>query len=152
MLVCILALLCLGLTSCGAKLEYTATLLTDAQVGVSYSVSVATATGADAITYAFKDGSKLPAGLSLSSAGMITGTPAAKGSTSFTVTATAGNASVDADFTIAVAEGVLSYAGGEISVAQGEAVSASVASATGSGSITYALKDGSALPEGLTLA
>ena len=44
MLVCILALLCLGLTSCGAKLEYTATLLTDAQVGVSYSVSVATAT------------------------------------------------------------------------------------------------------------
>ena len=39
MLVCILALLCLGLTSCGAKLEYTATLLTDAQVGVSYSVS-----------------------------------------------------------------------------------------------------------------
>ena len=31
-------------------------------------------------------------------------------------------------------------------------VSASVASATGSGSITYALKDGSALPEGLTLA
>lgn len=55
MLVCILALLCLGLTSCGAKLEYTATLLTDAQVGVSYSVSVATATGADAITYALKE-------------------------------------------------------------------------------------------------
>ena len=104
-----LALLCLGLTSCGAKLENTATLLTDAQVGVSYSVSVATATvRVDAITYALKDGSKLPAGSSLSSAGMITGTPAAKGSTSFTVTATAGNASVDADFTIAVAEGVLS--------------------------------------------
>lgn len=152
MLVCILALLCLGLTSCGAKLEYTATLLTDAQVGINYSVSVATATGADAITYALKDGNKLPAGLSLSSTGVITGTPAAKGSTNFTVTATAGNTSVDADFTIAVAEGVLSYAGGEISVAQGEAVSASVASATGSGSITYALKDGSALPEGLTLA
>ena len=59
MLVCILALLCLELTSCGAKLEYTATLLKDAQVGVNYSVSVATATGADAITYALKDGNKL---------------------------------------------------------------------------------------------
>lgn len=152
MLVCILALLCLGLTSCGAKLEYTAASLTDAQVGAAYSASVATATGADAITYALKDGSKLPAGLSLSSAGMITGTPTAKGSTSFTVTATAGNASVDADFTLSVAEGVLTYAGGEISVAQGEAANASVASAEGSSSITYALKDGSNLPEGLTLA
>ncbi|MDR1094665.1 MAG: putative Ig domain-containing protein, partial [Clostridiales bacterium] len=69
------------------ELDYAGTALPVAAAGTVYSQSVATATGAGnpAITYALKDGDSLPAGLGLSAAGLITGTPAANGASAFTV-------------------------------------------------------------------
>jgi hypothetical protein len=62
--------------------------LANATVGTAYSVSVATgATGTATITYSIERG-KLPAGLSISDAGAITGTPTTAGTYKFIVLAT----------------------------------------------------------------
>ena len=53
----------------------------------SYSQSITTSGGTGADTFAVTSGT-LPAGLTLSSSGAITGTPSANGSSSFTITAT----------------------------------------------------------------
>jgi len=67
----------------------TPTTLTAGTFGSSYGQSVSAAGGVGPYTYALASGSSLPAGLSLSSAGAITGTPIAAGSAySFTIIAT----------------------------------------------------------------
>lgn len=92
------------------ELAYSGAALPAASVGAEYTASVATATGADDISYALKSGSELPEGLALSAAGGISGTPEEQGECEFTVVATAGEASAEADFTLTVnAEGVNSY-------------------------------------------
>lgn len=110
----ILCLVCLtfavaAFAACDDKTEektiaYTASTLAEATVGTAYSASVATATGADGITYAVKSGSALPSGLELSSAGAISGTPTAEAANAkFTVVASAeGAASAEAEFTLTV--------------------------------------------------
>jgi hypothetical protein len=69
----------------------TTTTLADGTEGVAYSVTLA-ATGSPAPVYAVTSGS-LPAGLTLSAAGVLSGTPTAAGASSFTVTATNGGGS-----------------------------------------------------------
>jgi alpha-tubulin suppressor-like RCC1 family protein len=66
---------------------WTTTSLVDVASGVVYSMQLA---ATNAVSYALKTGT-LPTGLSLSSGGLLTGTPSAAGSFSFTITAT-GNA------------------------------------------------------------
>jgi hypothetical protein len=58
-------------------------------VGTAYPAYSFTATGAPAPTFAISSGA-LPAGLTLSGAGLLSGTPTAAGSSAFTVTATNG--------------------------------------------------------------
>ena len=101
-----LALGVAALSACGGgdkKITYEGGSLT-AVVGEASSATVATATGADGITYALKDGSSLPSQLTLGSDGKITGTPseATSSPVKFTVVATAGSASAEAEFTITV--------------------------------------------------
>ena len=67
--------------------EWTTTSLVDVASNIVYSVQL---TATNAVTFAVKTGT-LPTGLSLSSGGLLTGTPSATGSFSFTITAT-GNA------------------------------------------------------------
>lgn len=148
-----------GTTKDPVRLSYTATALADATEGVAYTASVATATGAEGIQYALKSGSTLPSGLTLSAAGTISGTPtAAAESAKFTVTASAeGAESADAQFTLTVREApavpTIAYTGSTLPKGTvGTAYSASVATATGAENITYALKEGSTLPRGLTLS
>jgi beta-glucosidase len=60
--------------------------------GTAYTASAATATGGSAVIYALKEGSALPAGLTLNADGSITGTPTAEGTFLFTVVATSSDA------------------------------------------------------------
>ena len=151
-LVCAL-LATMFLTACAVSLTYSGKELPAASVGAQYSQSVATAEGADEIAYSLKEGSSLPAGLTLSGSGTVSGIPTAKSAAkSFVVVASAGGAEAEAEFSIAVGEGKLSYTGGTVSFVAGEESSASVATATGGVSVTYTLKEGSVLPEGLTLS
>ncbi|MCM1368714.1 MAG: hypothetical protein NC184_07925, partial [Roseburia sp.] len=74
---------------------------------VVYASSVNTAQGVAGITYALKDGSKLPEGLTLAADGSITGTPKLAGSFVFTVTASAdGYVGDEQVVTLFVANGV----------------------------------------------
>ena len=83
------------------KLAYTGKTLDGATAETAYTANVATATGADGITYTASD---MPAGLSLSSSGTITGTPTAAGTYTISVTASAPDCeSTTAQFTLTVA-------------------------------------------------
>lgn len=65
----------------------TTTTLQDGKVGEAYSQALA-ATGTTPITWALGSGSSLPAGLTLSLSGIISGTPTTAGTFTFTVKAT----------------------------------------------------------------
>ena len=68
-------------------ITFSTTTLAFGATNTSYSASVAATGGAGTLTYTLAGGTTLPAGLSLSTAGAITGTPTAKGTTNFTVQA-----------------------------------------------------------------
>ena len=153
-------------TGCGndtdpsVSISYSASALPEGTVGTAYSADVAKAAGAEGISYALKSGDKLPGGLTLSSAGKITGTPtAAVNAAKFTVVASADGAeSAEAQFSITIKEAppaaaVIKYDGKTLDDATtGEAYEADIATATGAEGIGYALKSGSSLPAGLTLS
>lgn len=135
-------------------ITYTASTLPEGEVSVAYSASVATATGAENIKYTMSKGA-LPAGVTLSAEGALSGKPTKDGDFSFTVKAAAGSASATADFTLTINKHYyeISYTGAMLSAATvGEEYEASVATATSTGteSITYSTE--SVLPAGLTLA
>lgn len=135
-------------------ITYTGAALPDGEVTVNYSASVATATGADSITYTMNKGA-LPAGITLGTDGSLSGRPTAEGDYSFTVRAASGTASATADFTLTINKHYydITYSGAALAPATvDEAYTASVATATSTGSeaITYATED--TLPAGLSLA
>ena len=70
-----------------SSLTITTTSLSNGVVGTAYNASLASSGGTGTITWSVTSGS-LPAGLSLSGAGAISGTPTAAGASTFTVTAT----------------------------------------------------------------
>jgi len=68
---------------------FSTTTLQNASSGFSYTKQISPATGGTpGFTYALENGSVLPAGLSLSSTGIISGTPTATGDFAFNITAT----------------------------------------------------------------
>jgi hypothetical protein len=85
-------------TPSGTAPTITTTSLPNGLVGASYSASLS-ASGTTPITWSIQSGS-LPAGLSLSSSGTISGTPTATGSSSFTVRATNSVGSATRSFSI----------------------------------------------------
>jgi hypothetical protein len=66
----------------------TTTSLAEASVNTAYSATLAATGGVAPYTFSLANGTALPAGLTLSSAGGISGTPTAVGSTAFTVNVT----------------------------------------------------------------
>jgi hypothetical protein len=66
----------------------TTTTLASGAVGTAYNASLQVTGGAGALTWSLASGSSLPAGLSLSSLGTISGTPTTAGKTTFTVKVT----------------------------------------------------------------
>jgi hypothetical protein len=69
----------------GPALALTTTTLPNATLNTAYSATVAAAGGVTPYTFTLANGTSLPAGLTLSSAGTISGTPTKPGSTSFSV-------------------------------------------------------------------
>ena len=92
----------------------------DGQEGVAYSQAITASGGIAPYTYAVTAGT-LPAGLSLSAAGVLSGTPSADGSYSFTVTATdAGSNTGARAYAMDVAEAAV-VVGGGAALLEGEA-------------------------------
>ncbi|MFN5783542.1 MAG: putative Ig domain-containing protein, partial [Novosphingobium sp.] len=130
--------------------------LPNGAVAAAYSQTVSAAGGTGPYTYAVSAG-VLPTGLTLSSGGLLSGTPTAGGTFSFTITGTdsssfPGPFSGSQAYTVNIAAPTIalpatSLAGGLI----GSAYSASITPASGGTSpYTYAVTAG-ALPGGLTL-
>jgi hypothetical protein len=96
-----------GVWHCGVVTapSITTPTLAAGQVGVAYSATI-TASGTTPITWAVTIGS-LPAGLSLSTGGAITGTPTLDGSYTFTVQATNASGSDTQELTLLVADTVV---------------------------------------------
>jgi hypothetical protein len=105
-----------------------------------------------ATTFAIVSGA-LPAGMSLSSAGVISGTPSTFGTFTFTVTATDANGCAGSrTFTLVVECPTLSMSGGLLPPARTAIPYQTTITADGvSGTPTFALTSG-ALPGGLTLS
>src|SRR5207244_1859753 len=133
-------------------------------VGGLYSQALAASGGSGSYTFAVTAGS-LPAGLTLSPAGVLSGTPMAPGTFTFAVTATDSAANVGvASYSLTVAATpvvppappppptvvVVSPAGVAAGVVGG-LYSQALAASGGSGSYTFAVTAGS-LPAGLTLS
>lgn len=120
------------------------------KIGVAYSKTLA-ATGGGPYTWKLTLGT-LPAGLSLSTAGVISGTPTAGGSKTFTIKVTgAGGASASKQFTLVVDTVwvvTTSLPGGSVGTAYNATLTAG-----GTGPFTWSIVVGSGtLPAGLSLA
>ncbi len=127
--------------------------LTAGQVGVSYSQTITASGGTSPYTYTVTSGA-LPAGLSLSAGGVLSGTPTAAGTFSFTVTAKDSNNITGAQaYTLAVAAAPTitlsptTLTAGQVGVAYSQTITAS----GGTSPYTYTVTSG-ALPAGLVLS
>jgi uncharacterized protein YhjY with autotransporter beta-barrel domain len=122
----------------------------------SYSQTISASGGTSAYTYAVTSGS-LPAGLTLSSAGALSGTPTVYGNYSFTVTATdssTGNGPYTGSqaYTLSITASTptittASVANGTVGVSYNQTISSS----NGNAPYTYSISAGS-LPTGLSLS
>ncbi|MGJ3648708.1 putative Ig domain-containing protein [Sphingomonas sp. GlSt437] len=127
--------------------------LTAATVGVATSQTVSASGGNGSYSYSITAGA-LPAGMSLSSSGTVSGTPTAGGTFNFTITATDGNHFAGAQAysltvnapTIVVAPSTLAT-----SLAVGTAVNQTFTASGGTAPFSYRVTSG-ALPAGLTLS
>jgi len=86
-------------------LSITTSGLPEAMVGAAYSTTLSASGGSGTKSWTLATGS-LPAGLSLSSDGVLSGTPTAPGTASFTAKVTAGGASAQRQFSLGVAAGL----------------------------------------------
>ncbi len=128
----------------------TNTTLADGYAGSSYAVSLAATGGKSPFTWQVTTGT-LPAGLSLSTGGAISGTPTAAGNSTFTVTAT------DANDVVATRSLTLTvHAALQVSTSaladgyQGSSYSASLDATGGKTGYSWTVSNGS-LPAGITL-
>jgi hypothetical protein len=86
----------------GPTLTVVQTALPNGAVGVPYSTTLSATGGSGALVWTLQGGG-LPAGLSLSGAGVISGTPATAGSSTFTVRVTSAATTALGTFTIGIA-------------------------------------------------
>jgi hypothetical protein len=126
--------------------------LPDGQVGVAYTGKVTATGGVAPIKYS---GTGLPDGLSLSSAGDITGKPTTPGQFSFRVTATDSSAgevpiSVSASYTINIIPPTLAFAA--VSLPDGVVGTAYSGSLSATGGVKPYAFTASGLPDGLTVS
>ena len=133
-------------------LTFEATELEDGKFGDDYLANIATAECTNKVTYSLKSGSSLPKGLALTAGGFIVGKPMETVTDhQFTVVASAPYAE-DVEVTFTISVGVIF--GSNVSLTDGEegAEYFGSVSANGASGIKYSLKEGSKLPEGLTLS
>jgi Putative Ig domain len=139
----------------GAAVTITTPSLLDGVVGVMYSQTLAAGGGTTPYSWALAPGSgALPAGLTLSSAGVISGTPTAAGSSTFTVQVTDSTPgqplSATRSFTLRI-DTPLSITTGNLSATVGVAFSQTLAATGGVPPYVWTISSGS-LPAGLSLS
>jgi hypothetical protein len=138
-----------------SNLQITTTSLQNAVVGNSYSTTVMASGGSLPDTFSLASGSSLPLGLALSTSGLISGTPTAPGTTSFTVQVKDSSTTpqtVTANLSITVTSGLTITTASLPNGLQGAAYSSTVAAAGGVPAYTFSLASGSTLPSGLSLS
>ncbi|WP_312599344.1 putative Ig domain-containing protein, partial [Brevundimonas sp.] len=132
------------------------TALSSARVGVSYSQTIIASGGTADYRFALTDGA-LPAGLNLSSTGVLSGTPTSGGNFTFTVKATDGSSAAGGPFSgsraysltvvdAMIAVGPASLPTGDVGAAYSQTLTAS------GGTAPYRYTVTGALPPGITLA
>ena len=135
----------------GAGVTLSPTTLPNGTVGSGYSQTI-TASGGTGTGYSFSFTGTLPAGLTLSSGGLLSGTPTATGASSFTVKATdsGGNTGTQA-YSLTIGAGVTlsptTLPNGTVGSGYSQTITASGGTGTG---YSYSVSTG-ALPAGLTL-
>jgi 6-phosphogluconolactonase (cycloisomerase 2 family) len=138
-----------------AKLRITTTSLPDAVQNVSYSAMVAATAGTPPYTFSLTSGSSLPAGLTLSTSGVISGTPTGlSGTSNFTVQVTdSGNPEqmATANLSITVSGNLMITTTNLPSGVVGDAYSSTVMATGGIPPYTFTISSGS-LPAGLKLS
>lgn len=146
-----------SLTVSAPTISMTPATLPDAQINVAYSQALTASGGTAPYSFAVTGGS-LPAGLALSSDGVISGTPTASGPSTFSVTATDSSTGTGAPFSVVGAYS-LTVNGSNLTIAPATLPSGQVSvayplvSLTASGGTapySYKISAGS-LPAGLTL-
>jgi hypothetical protein len=142
----------LSISVAPAALTVTTTSLPNGTVGAAYSQTLAASGGTGGYTWSISAGA-LPAGLSLSAAGTVSGTPTTTGTANFTATVKdSSNQSASKALSISVAPAALtvtttSLASGTV----GAAYSQTLAASGGTGGYTWSISPGT-LPAGLTLS
>jgi len=126
--------------------------LPNASVGQAYSQAITAESGLAPFTFSISAGA-LPPGLSLATGGVLSGTPSATGSFSFTVSvADAGDVPGSRAYSMSVSCPVISITPGSLPDAQlGVPYAASLAAAGGTAPYTFTIQSGS-LPDGLSLS
>ena len=136
-------------------LAITTASLPNGSVKNAYSSTLATSGGTQPFTYSLASGA-LPAGLTLSAAGVISGTPTTAGASTFTVQVTDASSPVQtatATYTLTIVLSTLAIT--TTTLPQGTvtaAYSATLQSSGGNPPVTWSLATGSSLPGGLTLS
>ena len=142
--------------SAPAALSISATALPSGQVGSSYAASLNVSGGTPGYTWSLASG-RLPAGLALSSAGVISGTPTASGTSTFTVGvkdsgSPAQTQSATESITVSAASSKLTITSTSLSAGNsGSSYSATLSANGGTPGYTWSVASGS-LPPGLTLS
>lgn len=139
-----------ALSGCGG-FSFDGRTIESGKVGVEYNVSIAN--GDEDMYYELDYDDNLPRGLSLSEDGLISGVPEEAGTVEFTVFATDANDEYkSAEFSITIEKGTIIYTSKELPDAQaGEPYLQNVGTASGASKIMYAVKEGTALPDGLEM-
>ncbi|WP_233174791.1 IPTL-CTERM sorting domain-containing protein [Delftia sp. ASV31] len=150
-----------GTSATGAAGQFTyvaitvtpATLAGTPKVGVSFNETLTASGGATPYTFAMASGSTLPTGLSLSPAGVISGTPTAAGAFSFTVQAT-DNSSISGQRTysgsVTAATVVLTPAASTLPAARLNTAYAGQTFTASGGTAPYTYASSGTLPTGMT--
>jgi hypothetical protein len=133
----------------GLPVVFTTTAVPATTAGVAYNQQL-NATGSGAVTFAVTAGS-LPANVTLSSAGLLSGTPTTPGTYTFTVTATDALGASSEVYTLTVNPALSITTPILPTAATGGSYSQQLASGGGTGTVTYTVTAG-APPTGLSLS
>ena len=135
----------------GTTVTVTTTTLPNAILGSPYNQALTATGGAAPYTWATLTGS-LPTGLSLSSGGVISGTPTVAGTYTFTVKATDSGSTVGNSGSLSIVVPAMSVTTTTLSAASvGAAYTATLTEQGGTGPFTWSLLTGT-LPAGITLS